>query len=78
LFSKPWHIPGTSTHTRIYHRPISFYAEQLKQAGFVITDICEPVFTEEQVRGKNGAMKILAEIPLFLIVKAHVCPQDHV
>lgn len=75
---KAWHIPGTSGATNVYHRPLETYIRALSDAGLSITDIREPVFTQEEVRGKNGAMRALAEIPMFLIVRAQkLIPHAH-
>lgn len=68
---KEWHIPGTTRATHVYARPLEFYARALRDAGFFIEDAREPVFSRETVRGKNGAMRLLAEIPMFLVIRAH-------
>ncbi len=67
---KKWHIPGTTHATYVYARSIEFYARSLRDAGFLIEDIREPVLSRTEVESKNGAMRLLAEIPMFLIVRA--------
>ncbi len=67
---KEWRIPGTTHVTHVYQRSIEFYAHSLRDAGFLIADMREPVFSHTEVEGKSGAMRLLAEIPMFLIVRA--------
>lgn len=69
-FTKQWRVQGTSHETKVFHRPLEYYARTLTAAGFCITDIREPVFTAAAVAKKNGATKLLTEIPMFLVVRA--------
>lgn len=65
-----WRVRGVGMETAYYHRSIEHYAEALRSAGFVITDLREPVFSKEFVRGKSNFMKLCAEVPPFLCVRA--------
>ena len=69
-FTKPWRVQGTSHETKVFHRPLEYYAGVLHASGFNITDIREPVLDGATVAKKNGATKLLTEIPMFLIVRA--------
>lgn len=68
-FDKQWRVQETSHETRVFHRPLEYYAGVLRAAGFCITDIREPVLHATAVAKKNGATKLLTEIPMFLIVR---------
>lgn len=69
-FTRPWQIRGISEATPYYHRPLRAYGEALRGAGFAITHLEEPVFSKEFVRGKSNFMKLSAEVPPLLILKA--------
>ena len=72
-FARSWRIPGTSHDTDAYHRPFESYARMLRDASFHIEDVREPVFDARSLSGKSNAMKLLAEIPPFLLVRARRC-----
>lgn len=72
-FMKPWRIPGTAHDTDVYHRPLEYYMRSLRDASFHIEDIKEPVFDMRSLSEKSNAMKLLAEIPPFLLVRARRC-----
>ncbi len=65
-----WHIQGVGVETAYYHRPLERYVRALRDAGFAITDLREPVFSKEFVRGKSNFIKLCAEVPPFLCIKA--------
>lgn len=67
---KQWRIVGISHTTAIYHRPLEYYAEILHRNGFVIETLHEPVMKHAAVRGENNFLKLCAEIPPFLLVRA--------
>ena len=69
-FMRPWQIQGVSKNTPYYHRPLRAYAEALREAGFHITDLEEPVFTKEFAKRKNNFIKLSAEVPPILMLKA--------
>jgi len=72
-FMKPWRIPGTTHDTSVYHRPLESYMRLLRDRSFHIEDIREPVFDAHSLSGKSNAMKLLAEIPPFLLVRTKRC-----
>lgn len=69
---KIWHFSHLPGKTNIYHRPIEYYAKQLNKNSFLIKEILEPTFDREFVDHENNFIKLCAEIPLFLLVKAVV------
>jgi ubiquinone/menaquinone biosynthesis C-methylase UbiE len=71
-YSRPWTIQGVGGPVMVYHRPLEYYVRALRDAGFVIADIEEPVLSEEFVNGKNNFLKLAAEIPPFLGIHASV------
>lgn len=66
----PWEIePGVIVTTTGYHRPLSWYADALREAGFLIRSLEEPAPTDEFIRtSPQGAY--IAEIPLHLVIEA--------
>lgn len=69
---KDWRFSHLSGKTDIYHRPIEYYAKQLSKNSFLIKELLEPAFDREFADRENNFIKLCAEIPLFLIVKAVV------
>lgn len=69
-FSKEWRIGGTKHSTKVYHRPLEYYARALFENGFSITEIQEPTLSREALSKRSNAEKLLSEIPMFLVVKA--------
>ncbi len=69
-FAKKWRIHTTSHDTDMYHRPLGYYAHALRNAGFCITDIREPVLSADVVKKNKISEKLLTEIPMFLVVRA--------
>jgi SAM-dependent methyltransferase len=65
-----WDLPnGRTARTRGYHRPLSWYAKELRRAGFVIVDMDEPSPTSEFV-GNRIKKEWIEQIPLHLVVEA--------
>ncbi|MDI6820602.1 MAG: methyltransferase domain-containing protein [Patescibacteria group bacterium] len=69
-FQKKWRIQGITHATTIYHRPIEYYSNALSLHSFVISQIQEPTFSKSIIQGKNNFIKLSAEIPQFLVIKA--------
>lgn len=67
---KQWQIFGTTNKTTVYHRPLEYYAELLHQNGFTIELLQEPCLKPEEVKNENNFLKICAEIPPFLLIRA--------
>lgn len=65
----PWGIEERVAKTRGYHRPLSWYARALRDAGLLIRSLEEPEPTEEAVAGSPQGPYIL-EIPLHLVIEA--------
>lgn len=71
-----------SEQTFSFHRPLSYFSGQLKQAGFAI-DQMEELVSEKQSIGKASAMENRSrrEFPLFLLIVAKkqsikICKED--
>jgi len=69
-FQKKWRIQNINRPTTIYHRPIEYYTNLLFSNSLVISQIKEPVFQKRFTKDKNNFIKLSAEIPVFLIMKA--------
>ncbi|MDI6734294.1 MAG: class I SAM-dependent methyltransferase [Patescibacteria group bacterium] len=69
-FQKKWHIQGITHATTIHHRPIEYYSNVLSLHSFVISKIQEPTFPKSIIQSKNNFIKLSAEIPQFLVIKA--------
>jgi ubiquinone/menaquinone biosynthesis C-methylase UbiE len=66
----PWETsPGQIVTTTGYHRPLSWYAQALREAGFLIRSLEEPEPTEEFVKTSPEGPYI-AKIPLHLVIEA--------
>ena len=66
----PWEIsPGQILTTTGYHRPLSWYARVIREAGFQIRSLEEPAPTPEFIEGSPQGSYI-AEIPLQLVLEA--------
>ncbi len=66
----PWlRVPGQTTYTRAYHRPLSWYFRTLRASGFVIAAFEEPEPTEEFLASSPQGPWI-AEIPLHCVIEA--------
>ncbi len=66
----PWELgEGRTALTRGYHRPLSWYARTLREAGWVILDLIEPTPTSEFV-GRRIRKEWIEQIPLHLVVSA--------
>ncbi len=57
-----------------YHRPLSWYAAALREAGWAIVNLAEPRPTEEFV-GRRVAKEWIEAIPLHLVVDAWRMPR---
>lgn len=65
-----WEIaPGQIVTTTGYHRPLSWYAHTLREAGFLIRSLEEPGPTQEFIEGSPQG-PFIAEIPLHLVFEA--------
>jgi ubiquinone/menaquinone biosynthesis C-methylase UbiE len=65
-----WDLPdGRTARTRGYHRPLSWYAQELHAAGFVILNLTEPSPTPEFV-GRRVMKEWIEQIPLHLVIEA--------
>ena len=60
---------GRTVRTRGYHRPLSWYAKALRNAGFVLLDLEEPSPSNEYM-GHRVQREWLEQIPLHLVVEA--------
>lgn len=65
----PWGIEGRTVATTGYHRPLSWYARALRDAGFLIRSLEEPEPTEEFISGSPQGAYVV-EIPLHLVIEA--------
>lgn len=66
----PWlGVSEQVVYTRTYHRPLSWYARTLCDAGLVVTALEEPAPTEEFVAASHQGPWI-AEIPLHCVIEA--------
>jgi SAM-dependent methyltransferase len=65
----PWGIEDKIVTTTGYHRPLSWYARALRDAGFLIRSLEEPEPTQEFIDGSPQGPFVL-EIPLHLIIEA--------
>ncbi|HYT18463.1 MAG TPA: class I SAM-dependent methyltransferase [Thermoplasmata archaeon] len=66
----PWEVaPGQIVTTPGYHRPLSWYARALREAGFLIRSLEEPAPTPEFLT-KSGEGSYIAEIPMQLVIEA--------
>jgi ubiquinone/menaquinone biosynthesis C-methylase UbiE len=69
----PWGIEDKTTSTLGYHRPLSWYARVLRDAGFLIRSLEEPEPTQECIeQSPQGAFMV--EIPLHLVIEAVKVP----
>jgi len=65
----PWTNVGQTIITRAYHRPLSWYFQALRTAGFVVAALEEPKPTEEfLINSPQGQW--IAEIPLHCVIEA--------
>ena len=65
-----WNLPdGRTAFTSGYHRPLSWYAKELRRSGFVIVDLEEPGPGPDYGLQKVPR-KWLEEIPLHLVIEA--------
>jgi len=66
----PWEIaPGQIVTTTGYHRPLSWYAQVLREAGLLIQSLEEPAPTPEFIEGSTQG-SYFDEIPLHLVLEA--------
>ena len=65
----PWGIEERTVMTVGYHRPLSWYARALRDAGFLIRSLEEPEPTKEFIEGSPQGPYV-AEIPLHLVIEA--------
>jgi ubiquinone/menaquinone biosynthesis C-methylase UbiE len=64
-----WRMHGEMVSTVAYHRPLSWYVRQLRDAGLVLTALEEPVPPEEFISQEaQGAW--MAEVPLHILIEA--------
>ncbi len=66
----PWSLPsGEVYETHAHHRPLSWYFQALRAAGFVVAALEEPAPTEEFLANSPQGQWI-AEIPLHCVLEA--------
>ena len=65
----PWGIEERTVTTVGYHRPLSWYARVLRDAGFLIRSLEEPEPTPEFIEGSPQGHYVV-EIPLHLVIEA--------
>jgi len=65
----PWGIEERAVTTTGYHRPLSWYARALRDAGLLIRSLEEPEPTKEFIEGSPQG-PYMAEIPLHLVIEA--------
>ncbi len=65
----PWGIEERTVTTMGYHRPLSWYARALRDAGFLIRSLEEPEPTKEFIEGSPQGPYVV-EIPLHLVIEA--------
>lgn len=65
----PWGIEDRTVTTVGYHRPLSWYARVLRDAGFLIRSLEEPEPTKEFIEGSPQGPYVV-EIPLHLVIEA--------
>jgi ubiquinone/menaquinone biosynthesis C-methylase UbiE len=71
----PWHVSERRVvRTESFHRTLSTYSRYLREAGFAIVRLEEPVPLAEAVE-KSPQGPFLAEIPLHLVVEAVRLPR---
>ncbi|MCI4346322.1 MAG: class I SAM-dependent methyltransferase [Thermoplasmata archaeon] len=67
----PWRLKdGTTLRTPFYHRPLSWYAEELLNSGLLIRRLREPTPTPEMVGEGATQAGWIREIPLHLVIEA--------
>ncbi len=70
-----WPLPdGRTARTVGYHRPLSWYFRELRDAGFVVTGLGEPAPTDGFV-SRRIAREWIEEIPLHLVLEARREPR---
>lgn len=70
-----WNLGTDRAATTVgYHRPLSWYAHQLRRTGWVIVDLGEPA-PQAEFEGRTVAKAWLEEIPLHLVVEARREPR---
>lgn len=69
----PWGIEDRTAATIGYHRPMSWYARVLRDAGFLIRSLEEPEPTKEFIEGSPQGPYVV-EIPLHLVIEAVKVP----
>jgi ubiquinone/menaquinone biosynthesis C-methylase UbiE len=73
-----WPLPdGRTVRTIGYHRPLAWYAKELRRAGFVIVDLEEPSPAPEYV-AKLVPREWMEQIPMHLIVEARREPSPQI
>ncbi len=65
----PWDVGGRTITTPGYHRPLSWYARALREAGLLIRALEEPEPTKEFLDASPQG-SYMAEIPLHLVIEA--------
>ncbi len=66
----PWpQVSDQVVHTRVYHRPLSWYVRTLHSSGLVVAALEEPEPTEEFLTSSAQGPWI-AEIPLHCVIEA--------
>lgn len=73
---KDWRFYHLSGKTHIYHRPIEYYAKQLSKNSFSIKELLEPTFSQKIASRENNFIKLCAEIPIFLVIKAVIAKNN--
>ncbi len=69
----PWGIEDRIATTVGYHRPLSWYARVLQEAGLLIHSLEEPAPTPEFLEGSPQGPYVV-EIPLHLVIEAVKIP----
>ena len=69
----PWGIEADTVATIGYHRPLSWYARALRDAGLLIRSLEEPEPTPEFIDGSPQGPYVI-EIPLHLVIEAVKVP----
>ncbi len=65
-----WNLPdGRTVATAAFHRPLQWYADRFREAGFAIVALDEPEGNDE-LRRESPLGAAIARIPLHLVVEA--------
>ncbi len=71
----PWQVDeGSPRFTGSYHRPLSWYAGALSDAGLLIESLDEPAPLAEMLGGASVEGPWIAKVPLHLVIGARSIP----